>query len=104
MKTPQQVFSLMLGIWDKQYLDYNDGICLRLSNMAYYLKTINTQEKDHAEEFLDRNREVAIDKFGAKSAKESAFEEGDYWWEPGNQEIRKQFVEYLSKLNNEENN
>lgn len=94
MKAPQEVFKLMLEHWDESIINEFKGICGKLYSMHYYLNgnnRITFIEFTKAKHFLFKHRDFSVKIFNASGTHQ-------FWWNPSNQEIRKQFVKYLSEL------
>lgn len=88
MKTPQEVFKLMLEHWGE--CGNTSGICEKLLWMKVY-NLIQDEEYSSAKYFLLLYKFDSIHKFNAS-------EIDKLWWPEYNQEVRKQFVKYLSEI------
>lgn len=94
MKTPQEVFKLMLEHWDE--INHNEfkGICGKLYSMHYKLEDVfdlTFIEFTKAKHFLLCHRIDSTEKFNAS-------DDYRFWWPESCQETRKQFVKYLSEI------
>lgn len=90
MKTPQEVFKLMLEHWDvlKEY----NGVCSKLFFMRYKFHDLITHtEYRISKSFFINHTNDAVKIFNASPSQK-------FWWLPSNQEVRKQFVKYLSEI------
>lgn len=97
MKTPQQVFKLMLDEWDDIIHYKIPGICSKLESMSE-LKEISSKEEYITRNFLLRYNKIAVRKFKANPNIIFYNDTAGYWWDRKDQISRKEFVKYLSEL------